>query len=129
MSSAAIAVTAAIHDALGAAGLSVHDHVTADAAPPYVTLGPCSERAWGAKDFSGSEFRLTIDCWSDAPGRREAQELMTRVRAALEDGALAVADHRVVLIALESTDLLREAEARIFHGLMRFRVLMHRDDF
>lgn len=128
MSSAATALTAAVYDALAGGGLAVHDHVAADAAWPYVTLGACSERAWGAKDFSGNDFRLTVDCWSDAPGRREAQGLMELVRGALEGGALAVAGHRVVLVMQESSDLVREAETRIFHGLVRFRVLMHRDD-
>lgn len=126
--SAARGLTAAVHAAIAARGLAVHDHVPEDAALPYVTIGTVTGRPWSAKTFDGHEFRLILDCWSDAPGRHEVEGLMDMVRAALLEEPLVAADHRVVLVAAEGTDILRETETRIFHGILRLRVLMHSDD-
>lgn len=126
--SAASALTAAIHDAIATAGLAIYDHVPEAALLPYVTVGACTERAWGAKNFVGAEFRLVLDCWSEAPGRGELQDMMESLRAALLDQALDVPGYRIVMITQDSTEILRETDTRIYHGLVRLRLLVHRDD-
>ncbi|MDA5194949.1 DUF3168 domain-containing protein [Govanella unica] len=123
--SAARAVMAAVHGALQAAGLLIYDHVPEAAGLPYVTFGPLMERPWEGQGLAGCDLRLTLDFWSDATGRHDVLGAMELARGALFSGALTAAGYRLVLVAEELSQVLRETETRIFHGVMRLRLLMH----
>src|SRR5690606_10392528 len=110
---------------LAAAGVGVFDHVTPDAALPYVTLRPGTVRDWSSKSFSGAEITAFVHVWSDAPGRREACEVMALVRGALAQ-SLTFDGGTLVLMTHELSDLRDEAGGLI-HGIMRFRALVQAD--
>lgn len=111
--------------ALAAANVGVFDHVTTEAAAPYVTLRPGTVRDWSSKSFGGAEITTFVHVWSDLPGRREALQAMGLVRSALAepftlDGAT------LVLLAHEFSDL-RDDASGMTHGIMRFRALVQAD--
>lgn len=125
--SAARAVMAAVHGALSAAGLAVYDHVPDGAGLPYVTFGPLMERPWEGQDLAGVDLRLTLDFWSDAAGRHDVLGAMAVARGVILSGDLTAAGYKFVLVAEELSQILRETDTRIFHGVMRVRFLIHDD--
>lgn len=110
---------------LAAAGLSIFDHVTAEAAAPYVSLRPGTVRDWSSKSFGGFEITYFVHVWSDAPGRREAHQAMALVRVALTQ-PLALDAATLVLMDHEFSDL-RDDASGLLHGVMRFRALVQAD--
>lgn len=115
----------AIHEGLQSAGIEIHDHVRDGVMRPYVSFGVLTLRPWSGQEFAGHEIRLMLDFWSEAPGRREVLGLMDQVRSLICAPGFAVAGYRLVLATEELSEILRETDARIFHGVMRLRVLMH----
>ena len=68
-------------------GAKVFDHVPRGASFPYVTFGQTTERDWSTGDEEGREHILTLHIWSQAAGRRQAEEVMAAVRAASQTDA------------------------------------------
>lgn len=80
--SASLAVQKALYAAL--AGIApVYDGPPADAAPPYLTIGPDAVRDAGTKDAEGREHRVRVTAWSATPGSAEAKALAGRAEAAV----------------------------------------------
>ncbi len=80
MSTAAVALRAAIHDALVADGAlvallggpKVYDEPPKAAAFPYVTLGDARIEDFSAGNDPAQEHRLTLHAWSRQGGHKEA---------------------------------------------------------
>ena len=94
MSAASIAVQQLLFAALRAeptlAGCAVYDAVPADAAAPYVTLGPDIVTDWSGKTETGHEHRLQLAVWDSGPGSVAAKRLLAGIESAMRKLAGAV---------------------------------------
>lgn len=131
MASAGWALQSAIHQCLTGdakltallGGTHVWDHVPRGAAFPHVTIGISTERDWSTGSEPGSEHILTLNIWSRAAGRREAERIATAVRDALHDQELALTGHRLVNLQHELTEVRRDAPSEMYRGVIRFRAV------
>jgi hypothetical protein len=99
MTSASLAVQAALHAALtaapGLAGVAVFDWVAPDAAAPYLTIGADSVADWSHKTGTGHEHRVQINVWDDRPGTARLKALAAAAEAAVRGVTGTVDGHRV----------------------------------
>lgn len=131
MTTSAFALQNAIHARLAAdaavvgllGGPRVYDDVPRGAPLPYITFGLSTERDWSAGDEPGDEHILTLHVWSGAAGRKEAQEIIGAMRAALHDEALSLPGHRLVNLRQEFSDTRREPDGDGYRGLVRLRAV------
>jgi hypothetical protein len=131
MPSSTAALRAAIHDALNADGAlvamlggpKVYDEPPRAAAFPYVTLGEArvSDSSTGTEE--GEEHQLTLHAWSRQGGYREAHLIAGALLQALDDAPLSPEGHRLVNLRFSVADVRREADARTYHALVRFRAV------
>jgi hypothetical protein len=131
MSTAAVALRAAIHDALVAdgpltallSGPNVYDEPPRDAAFPYVTLGEARVTDWSTGTDRGEEHQLTLHAWSRQGGHKEAHLVAGALLQALDDAPLVLAEHRLINFRFALADVRREADGRTYHALVRFRAV------
>lgn len=132
MSSSGWALQTAVYDRLTSAagvtgllgGPKVYDEVPRAAEFPYLTIGQSSARDWSTGGEDGEEHTLTLHVWSRANGRRQVQEIMGTVRAALHDAALSLTGYRLVNLRQEFCEARRDNDdGETYHGLMRFRAV------
>ena len=131
MSTSAVALRAAIHDALVADGAltallggpKVYDEPPKGAAFPYVTLGEARVEDFSAGSDRSDEHRLTVHAWSRHGGHREAHMIAGALLAALDDAPLAPAGHHLVNLRFATADIRRESDGRTYHALVRFRAV------
>lgn len=90
---------------------------------PALVIGEMETRDYSTATEAGEEHRLVLEVWSDAAGRREAEELAERVRGLLQDAALTLAGHLLVSLAHERTRTRRQANAKLFLAELRFRAV------
>jgi len=131
MPTAAVALRAAIHDALVAAapltallgGAKVYDEPPKDAAFPYVTLGEARVENFSTGTETSEEHRLTLHAWSRQGGHREAHMIAGALLQALDDAPLAPTGHHLVNLRFSVADIRRESDGRTYHALVRFRAV------
>ena len=131
MSTAAVALRAAIHDALVANGAltallggpKVYDEPPNAAAFPYVTLGDARIQDFSTGNDPAEEHRLTLHAWSRQGGHKEAHVIAGALLQALDDAPLSLTDHRLVNFRFALADVRREGDGRTYHALVRFRAV------
>jgi hypothetical protein len=131
MSTSAVALRAAIHDALVAdaplnallGGPKVYDEPPPSAAFPYVTLGDARVTDWSTGSERGEEHQLTLHAWSRQGGHKEAHLVAGALLQALDDAPLVLTDHRLINFRFALADVRREADGRTYHALVRFRAV------
>lgn len=117
----AVTTNAALNTLIGPPRL--YDDVPQNAVFPYLTLGQSTTRDWSTATEAGDEHRLTLHVWSRAGGRREAQEIMGALKAALHDQPLTLTGHRLINLTHELSEARREPDGDTYHGLVRFRAV------
>jgi Protein of unknown function (DUF3168) len=131
MPTAAVALRAAIHDALVAdgplnavlGGPKIYDEPPKSAVFPYVTLGEARITDWSTGTESGEEHQLTLHAWSRQGGHKEAHVVAGALLAALDDAALTLDQHRLINLRFALADVRRETDGRTYHALVRFRAV------
>jgi hypothetical protein len=129
MASASWSLQRAIYDTLAndgdvvqrLGGARIFDDVPQKSPYPYLTLGQSVVRDWSTGTEEGAEHILTLHVWSRAEGRREAHDIMTSIREALHDRALALDGHRLVQLRHELSEARREPDGETYHGIVRLR--------
>jgi hypothetical protein len=131
MTTATVALRAAIHDALindGAltaalGGSRIYDEPPRGAEFPYVTLGEA--RLTDASSDGGltQEHQLTLHVWSRNGGHREAHVIAGALLQALDDAPLSPDGQRLVNLRFSIADIRREGDGRTYHALVRFRAV------
>lgn len=99
----------------------VRDRLLARGKMPCIVFGEIDSRE---EDGESLQVHLiTLEVWSLAEGRREAQVIAERVRALLHDAALVL--ERAVLVSLlhNGTRTRREAKTKFQLAEMRFRAV------
>lgn len=120
----ALRAASGLTDLLANGADSVLDHAPQELAPyPYVVLGETTAVDWSAKTFEGQEHTLTLHTWSRYRGQREGKLIMAAVAGALDQAALSVTGHRLVLIRFEFSDTFMDPDGITRHGVQRFRAL------
>jgi hypothetical protein len=101
----------------------IFDDVPQGTALPYVTLGRSTAQDWSAGSEDGTEHLFTVHVWSAARGKQQAHEVLGAVRAALHDQPLAVADHSLINLRHERSEVRRAPDGETIHGTARFRAV------
>lgn len=104
-------------------GTRIYDHVPRGSVFPYVTFGQSSERDWSTGSEEGCEHVLTLHVWSQAAGRKQAEEIMAAMRNALHDKTLALTGYRLVNLRHEFSDARRDPDGETIHGIVRLRAV------
>ena len=106
----------------------VYDHVPADTAFPYVTIGETTIADWSSKSFDGQVHALTLHIWSRARGRKEVKEIMALLYDTLHDASLSVEDQELVNIRFDFGQTLLDADGFTVHGIQRYRAVTRASD-
>jgi len=92
-------------------------------AAPLVVIAGIESTDHSTASEPGEAHIVTLEVWSDAAGHRQAQEIAAAVRGALDDAALALAGHHLVLLFHRDTRLSRDGKSRFHRAQMRFRAV------
>tara|TARA_R100000808_G_C2115997_1_gene128628 strand:+ start:46 stop:450 length:405 start_codon:yes stop_codon:yes gene_type:complete len=105
---------------------TVHDHVSSGTAFPYIVIGEETlTDDSSSKDIDFNEFTLTIHTFSRNRGRKEAKQIMARIYALLHKASLTVTGATHVNTRFEYSDVVREQDGLTYHGVQRFRTILH----
>lgn len=103
----------------------VHDHVPQDDnAFPFVSIGNLSASEFDADDRTGANVSVTVHTWSRYRGKKEANEIMDQVYAALHRyDDLSVSGYNTVDVQWDGlTTIMRDPDGLTYHGVQTFRV-------
>lgn len=122
MSMAAMALQAALVDALSALGgiSGVYDGAPARAAYPYVTVEDGATADWSHKSGRGRSHRLGIAVWDDGLTPSRLHQIMGQAQAAIEAMPGDLDGHRLVSLVFLSARVLREGDGP-WRGEIRYR--------
>lgn len=131
LDSPALALRAAVHGALSAdgpllallGGPKVYDAPPKTADFPFVALGEAVVADWSTATERGTEHQLTLHAFTRSGGRAEAYAVAAAVQEALHDAPLILIGHRLANLRATTAEVLREADGRTFHALVRFRAV------
>lgn len=106
----------------GIEGLSgVFDAPPADAAPPYLVIGPELIIDWSTKTETGHEHRVQLRLWDEGRSAARIKPLLGRVEAALAGLSGSADGHRMVSSRLVRT-LVLTGDDGWTQGLIEFRL-------
>ncbi len=71
----------------------IFDRQVTRAPLPYIVFGEIVSQDWSTASETGSEHRVTIDVWSGAEGRAQAQAIAAAIHDILHDADLTLATH------------------------------------
>jgi hypothetical protein len=100
-----------------------YDDPPLDVVFPYLTLGRVESRAIDASAREAIEHVVTLHVWSRHGGRAEALDVIGALRGCLHNASLAVADHRLVMLFAQFSDVFRSGDGRTTHGVLRLRAI------
>ncbi|WP_174801724.1 DUF3168 domain-containing protein [Martelella limonii] len=131
MSSQENALLAAIHALLSGDGEltgligpnAIFDRLLQRPQLPAIVFGDCETVDLSTADGRLCEHFLTLEIWSEAHGRKLAQDIEARVRAVLDDAAPSLDGAVLVNLAYRSTRVKRVARTGYFLAEMRFRAV------
>lgn len=112
---------AALTALVGADGVA--DRLLARRTGPGVVIAAIDSADRSTTGAAGEAHVVTLEVWSEAPGHRQAQAISAAVRAALDDAALTLDGHHLVLLLHRDTRLGRLAGTRLHRAEMRFRAV------
>jgi hypothetical protein len=101
----------------------IYDAVPQSAVFPYVVIDQMQIRDWSTGTEKGSEHVVLLHVWSHYEGKREVCEIGDVLRDALDDAELSLEDHRLVNLNHQYSDLKRDEDGKIYHGIVRFRAV------
>ena len=104
-------------------GTRVYDDVPVRAAFPYVTFAQGSARDWSTSNDAGAEHAVVLHVWSRASGRKEALAIIEALRASLHDAALTLAEHRLINLRHEASEVRRASDGETYYGIVRLRAV------
>lgn len=90
---------------------------------PYVTFGPFQMLPEHADCLDGGETFITLDAWAAGPSTAGVKLLGAAIVAALDEAELTLDGNRLVGLALEQTNYLREPDGLTTHASITMRAL------
>ncbi|WP_342642875.1 DUF3168 domain-containing protein [Rhodoligotrophos ferricapiens] len=116
-----LSLNAEIIEMVGADGIA--DDVDEHRRFPYITIGDIRTNDWSTQTRCGHEHQLTIHVWSRAAGRREVQDVMEAVDAALDQDLPSLDGHKLINLRPVFWHALRDPDGVTYHGVMRLRAV------
>jgi hypothetical protein len=104
-------------------GARIYDDAPQSAPYPFITLGQSVMRDWSTGTEDGAEHELTLHVWSRAGGKRQVQEIIEAIKAALHDKPLSLEDHYLVNLRYEFSEARLDPDGDTFHGIVRYRAV------
>lgn len=105
-------------------GAKIYDRAPEGAIFPYITFAGVNTRDASTASESGLECRLTLNIWSRYHGKRQALDILQRIRALLEDGTVALSHHVLVNLMEEFADVSQDRDRLTYRGLIRYRAFI-----
>ena len=105
-------------------GAKIFDQLPERVAYPYVVIGRTSATDWSTATEDGEAITFFIHCWSDAPGRSEISSLQHSIETVLDAGLPALADHDLIQLRRQISEIQRDYARGLVHGLMRYRAVL-----
>lgn len=106
----------------GLPGISgVFDGPPADAAPPYLVIGPELMTDWSTKTETGHEHRVQLRVWDRGRSGVRVRPLMAAVEAAMAALSGEVTGHRLVSCRFVRATVLNDGDGWT-QGLVEFRL-------
>lgn len=90
---------------------------------PLIALGQMESRDASTSTEPAAEHLFSLDVWSDAEGRREAEAIAGRLHALLDDAALTLEGATLVSLFHLKTRTRREAKSGRFVVELSFRAV------
>jgi hypothetical protein len=104
-------------------GARIYDNAPQGAAFPFITFGQSVVRDWSTGTEDGAEHNLTLHVWSRTGGKKQAQEIIEAVRAALHDQPLILADQHLINLRHEFSEARLDPDGDTFHSIVRYRAV------
>lgn len=104
----------------------IYDYVPKGSDPPlpYIVFGAFQVLDDGAGCIDGAEVFVTLDVWSRDQRSIEAKRICAAVARTLNDADLDLgAEHRLVEMMHQSSNVFLDADGLTSHGVVTFRVL------
>jgi hypothetical protein len=105
-------------------GARIYDHAPQGVAFPFITLGQSVVRDWSTGTEDGAEHELTLHVWSRTGGKKQVQEIIGAIKAALHDQPLMLADHHLINLRHEFSEARLDPDGDTFHGSVRYRAVI-----
>lgn len=102
----------------------VSDDAPKDQLAPYITLGENTVMDWGTKLNDGEEITVTLHCWSEYPGKKEAKEILSLMLEALSEPLSVEGGFHVDFARLDMAEVLDDPDGITKHGVLRVRFLI-----
>lgn len=110
---------------LMAAVTGVFDWAPQGQATPYVTIGDDTSSDWSDKAVAGQEMTLTLHAWAESRGRKTVKQILSHIHDALHRHALVVPGFTLVSLDFEFSETFLDEDGVTYHGVIRFRALIH----
>jgi len=109
---------------LAAGADSIYDAVPRDAAFPYIVIGAMQARPEDTQTHKAYDVALTLHCYSRGEGQREVKRLLSALSAAMQNGAINVAGHLLVLCRETASAAAIEPDGETRHGQAQYRLIV-----
>jgi N-acetyl-beta-hexosaminidase len=100
--------------------VNVYDEVDETATLPYITIGEDTVTDFSTKDYTGENTTVTLHCFSNYEGKKEAKQLLDLMLRSLTKTPLTVVGFSVEDLQREFLTVINEQG--IYHGIMRIRL-------
>lgn len=104
-------------------GSKVYDLAPRRTKPPYITIGMTQERDWSTSTEEGCEHVVTLHCWTENNGRRQADEILQTVKQIMAGASLPMSNHQLINLVYEFSEIRRDPDGETLHGLVRYRIV------
>lgn len=89
---------------------------------PYVAIGDADEQADDDSTGLGIDYSLTLDIWSEQPGKKEANTIRKAIGDALHLQTFTTGDGTDCLMWVDGGPTLQDPEGVGWHGIVRVRI-------
>ncbi|KRB50167.1 hypothetical protein ASE04_16510 [Rhizobium sp. Root708] len=101
----------------------IRDRLVTGRKLPCVLIGEVVSNDYSTSTEGGEEHLLSLEIWIDAGGRKQAQQVASRLHALLQDAALDLGQHHLVSLLHVRTQSRREAKTKLYVAELRFRAV------
>ncbi|MFN7115017.1 MAG: DUF3168 domain-containing protein [Alphaproteobacteria bacterium] len=111
--------------ALLAAGAgSLYDAVPRDAAFPYIVIGAMQARPEDTQTHKAYDVSLRLHCYSRGEGQREVKRILSALSDAMQNGAINIAGHLLVLCRETGSAAVIETDGETRHATADYRLIV-----
>lgn len=112
--------------ALSAVVKGIYEYVPGNQDYPYITIDALTSRDNSTKDSLGYELDLSINVYSNMPGRKESLDIIEQISSILDDQALTVDGFATCMLVLIMADANRSADGRTMAGKLSYKLFLRK---